>query len=231
MNREIARIRNVYRRRAAESRGRYSRSRPSERYFNMRREEELLRLFARYGPPDLASARILEVGCGRGQPLADWRRWGARASNLYGVDLMEPFLREAKAALPTANLFVGSADHLPFRDACFDLVVQLTMFTSILDPVMRRGAAAEMLRVLAPGGLMIWYDFRYPSPRNADVRPIGRREIEVLFHGCQIDAVTLTLLPPLARLVAPLSFAICRLLERGLPVLRSHYLAVIRKSA
>jgi ubiquinone/menaquinone biosynthesis C-methylase UbiE len=232
MNRETARIREVYRRRAdAGARTRYARSRPSERYFNQRRDEELLRLLRGNRAHDLATARILEVGCGRGQPLSDWQRWGAQAGNLYGVDLMESFLTEAQDALPNANLFVGSADCLPFRDACFDIVVQLTMFTSILDPSMRKGAAAEMLRVLAPGGLIIWYDFRYPSPRNADVRPIGMREIEALFPGCQIEMVTITLLPPLARLLAPVSFALCRLLETAVPILRSHYLAVIRNSA
>jgi ubiquinone/menaquinone biosynthesis C-methylase UbiE len=232
MNREIARIKEVYRRRAdAGARARYARSRPSERYFNLRRDEELLRLLGRRGAPDLTTARILDVGCGRGQPLADWQRWGTPAKNLYGIDLMESFLHEAKDALPNANLLVGSGDCLPFRDACFDIVVQLTMFTSILDPSMRKGAAAEMLRVLAPGGLIIWYDFRYPSPRNADVRPIGMREIEALFPGCQIEIVTITLVPPLARLLAPVSFALCRLLEAAVPLLRSHYLAVIRKSA
>jgi ubiquinone/menaquinone biosynthesis C-methylase UbiE len=232
MNQEIARIREVYRRRAAAGgRARYTRSRPSVRYFNLRRDEELLTLLGRNGARDLAGARILDVGCGRGQPLADWQRWGAQAKNLYGIDLMEPFLQQAKAVLPNAKLFVGSAERLPFRDACFDIVVQLTTFTSILDPAMRRGAAAEMLRVLAPGGLIIWYDFRYPSPRNADVRPVDMREVETLFPGCRIDGVTITLLPPLTRLLAPLSFTMCRRLEAAVPGLRSHYLAVIRKSA
>jgi ubiquinone/menaquinone biosynthesis C-methylase UbiE len=176
MNREIARIREVYRRRAAEeTRARYARSRPSERYFNLRREEVLLTLLRRNSGRDLAGARILEVGCGRGQPLADWQRWGALAGNLYGIDLMEPFLREAKATLPSARLFVGSSDRLPFRDACFDIVVQLTMFTSILDPAMRKGAALETLRVLAPNGLIIWYDFRYPNPRNAVIAQLASR--------------------------------------------------------
>jgi ubiquinone/menaquinone biosynthesis C-methylase UbiE len=228
MNREIARIREVYRRRAdVGACARYARSQPSERYFHLRRDEELRRLLG--DAPDLATARILEVGCGRGQPLADWQRWGAQAKNLYGVDLMESFLQEAKATLPGANLFVGSADRLPFRNTCFDIVVQLTMFASILNPAMRKDAAAEMLRVLMPGGRIIWYDFRYPSPRNADVRPIGIREIETLFPDCQIGSVSITLLPPLVRLLAPVSFTICRLLETTVPLLRSHYLAVIRK--
>ena len=96
---------------------------------------------------------------------------------------------------------------------------------------MRRRAAAEMLRVVRPGGVILWYDVRHPNPRNRDLVPIGRREIRAVFPGCEIDFATATLLPPLARRLAPLSPVACRLLEALVPPLRSHLAALIRRPA
>ncbi len=227
---ELDRIREVY---AARIRDRviegYTPFAPGELYMLQRREEETLRLLAKHRQSNLAGLRILEVGCGRGAPLLDWCRWGATPSTLHGIDLMEPFIREGLSLLPSSNLIVGTADRLPYRDHAFQIVTQLTVFTSILSEKVRQTVAAEMCRVTAPGGMIVWYDFRYPSPGNPDVRPIGLRELRRLFPGWNADVRSLTLLPPLERKLARLSVSACRLLELTLPPLRSHYLAVLRK--
>src|SRR5205814_1459771 len=111
----------------------------------------------------------------------------------------------------------------------FDLVVQFTVFTSILDRDMRTATADEMKRVTAPDGAIVWYDFRYPSPTNPNVEGLGLREIGRLFAGWDMTVRSLTLLPPVARRLAPSSFIACRLLERAFPPLRSHYFAVFRR--
>ena len=208
---------------------RYSPFAPGELYMSQRREEETLRLLAKHGRTDLKSLNVLEIGCGRGAPLLDWCRWGATPSLLHGIDLLEPFVRDGLRLLPDANLIVGTADRLPYRAHTFDIVFQLTVFTSILSEDVKRGVAAEMCRVTAPGGLILWYDFRYPNPRNPNVRPIGLSEIRRLFPGWSADVRSLTLLPPIARSLARISFGACRFLEWAIPPLRSHYLAVLRR--
>jgi ubiquinone/menaquinone biosynthesis C-methylase UbiE len=227
---ELDRIKDVYlgriRHRVIDG---YSPFAPGELYMLQRREEETLRLLVKHGRTDLKDLRILEVGCGRGARLLDWCRWGATPSLLHGIDLMEPFIREGLSLLPSSNLIVGTADRLPYRDRTFQIVAQLTVFTSILSEELKRAVAAEMCRVTAPGGLIVWYDLRYPNPRNPDVRAIGLREIRRLFDGWSADVRSLTLLPPLARKLARLSVSACRLLELTLPPLRSHYIAVLRK--
>ncbi|WP_271586836.1 class I SAM-dependent methyltransferase [Bradyrhizobium sp. CCBAU 53415] len=230
MTNELDRIRDVYRRRIKLGViNRYSPFVPGELLMLQRREEETLRLLRKYGIASLSHMRILEVGCGRGARLADWSRWGAAPESLYGIDLMEPLIREAELSLPTAHFSVGSADRMPYADQSFDIVVQLTVFTSIMDTQVKLRAAAEMCRVAKPDALIVWYDFRYPNHRNSDVRPIGLKELRELFPGWDVDAHSMTLLPPLARALAPLSWAACRLLEKCCPPLRSHYLAVLRK--
>jgi ubiquinone/menaquinone biosynthesis C-methylase UbiE len=232
MNEELERIKAVYRHRMQPGfSDRYSLSRPGELYMRQQREQAILQMLRRANLSQLSNLRVLEVGCGRGKTLADWTRWGALQSNLCGIDLMEPFVREAAQLLPNATLLVGSAGQLPFADRSFDIVTQFTVFSSILDEAMRHAVAAEIQRVLTPAGAVLWYDFRYPSPRNPDVRPVRLREVRMLFRGWTADVVTTTLLPPVARPLARLSFTACSFLESALPPLRSHYLVLLRRPA
>jgi ubiquinone/menaquinone biosynthesis C-methylase UbiE len=127
---------------------------------------------------------------------------------------------------PGLAIVQAGADALPFADGTFDLVSQFTVFSSILDAGVRRRAAGEMVRVLRPGGLMLWYDFTR-NPTNRDTHGIGRREAAALFPGCRIEARSVTLAPPLARLVAPRSWLAAELLEM-VPPLRTHLLMTVR---
>jgi len=147
---------------------------------------------------------------------------------IAGIDLSEERISLAAKRLPEADIQAGDAQALPWRSASFDIVTQFTVFTSILDDSVRMRIALEMLRVLNPGGVILWYDFRFNNPRNPNVRGIRRQEIRQLFKGCDIDFRSLTLLPPLARAVVSRSWLAAELLET-LPILRSHYLALIRK--
>ena len=117
---------------------------------------------------------------------------------------------------------------LPFRSASFDLVLQFTLFTSVLDPGVRRSIAAEMLRVLAAGGLIVWYDFWPDNPANPEVRGIRPAEIRALFPGCRIDFQRITLPPPLTRRLVPFSRTLTDLLSK-VEFLKAFYLASIRK--
>ncbi len=226
---ELQRIKNVYNARiAAGVISRYSLLRPGELFHAHVRERALLRLLRRSGIVDVAGLRVLEVGCGRAHRLLDWVRWGANAHDLTGIDLMEPLLHQARSNLPSARLAVASAGTLPFRDGSFDVVTQFTLFSSILDDKLRHSVASEMWRVLRPGGLVLWYDFRYPNPRNPDVRPVGKREISRLFPKAVLHIRSATLALPIARRLAPVSVLACEVASL-LPVLRTHYAALLKK--
>jgi ubiquinone/menaquinone biosynthesis C-methylase UbiE len=171
----------------------------------------------------------LDVGCGGGWWLRELLRWGARPEQLAGIDALPEAIGAARRVHPDVRLCLGAADTLPFADSTFDLVSQFTVFTSMLDADLRRRAAAEMLRVLRPGGLVLWYDFTV-NPTNRQTRGIGAREAAALFPGCTIRIRRVTLAPPLARLVAPRSWLGAALLE-AIPPLRSHLLMLARKPA
>src|SRR5256885_1623686 len=76
-----------------------------------------------------------------------------------------------------------NAEHLDFADATFDLVMAITLFSSISERTMARRVAGEAARVLKTGGGLLWYDFRYDNPRNPNVHGVDRTEMRSLFPG------------------------------------------------
>ena len=122
-----------------------------------------------------------EVGCGTGYWLREFIKWGAQPEHIVGVDLLSDRVTEAKKLCPeTVQVQCGSAAALAFPSATFDLVLQSTVFTSVLDASMKQQMAAEMLRVVKSDGLILWYDYHVNNPWNADVRGIKRQEIAQL---------------------------------------------------
>ena len=227
---ETERVRDAYARRPARD-ARYSWFQPAHLYLMQRRDRAVLDALRRHGLADLEGLRVLEIGCGDANWLRDLVRWGASPERLTGVDLLPDRLREAaRRGPPGSGLARALGDELPFAAGTFDLVVQSTVFTSILDPAVRARVAAELLRVLRPAGHLVWYDFHVNNPRNPDVRAVGRAELRALFPGCEVDARRVTLAPPIARRVAGWSWLACRLLE-AVPLLRTHSLAVISRRA
>ena len=121
-----------------------------------------------------------------------------------------------------------SATDLPYSQGQFDVIIQSTAFTSVLDPLVKKQMASEMLRVLKKDGIILWYDYHVNNPWNPDVRGIRKKEITQLFQNCHYDLSRLTLAPPLVRLLAPHSVIGCAMLEK-LKFLNTHYLGVIKK--
>jgi ubiquinone/menaquinone biosynthesis C-methylase UbiE len=190
-------------------------------------ERAWLALLGAHGFSTLAGRDILDVGCGTGVWLRELVKWGASPERLAGVDLIEDRIAEARRLSPAGlQLTCGSAAALHHADASFDIVLQSLVFTSILDQNVRSLVASEMLRVLRPGGLVLWYDYHVNNPANPDVRAVTRHELGTLFHGCRIDLRRVTLAPPLARIAAPRSRTVYAAL-RSVPLLRTHYAAAI----
>jgi SAM-dependent methyltransferase len=173
--------------------------------------------------------QCLEVGFGSLGWLSELIGWGVRESDLHGIELDAVRAGRAREILPVADLRIGDAVNLPWNDGSFQLVICSTLFTSILDHDVRQLLADEVVRVLAPGGALLWYDFAYDNPANANVKGIKRAEIRRLFPTLQGRIKAVTLAPPLARLLAPRAWTLATLLE-AIPLLRTHLMGVLTKS-
>jgi len=193
------------------------------------RNRVLVKALSRTALLPLNGKHILEVGCASGSVLRDLVLLGAEPSRLSGIDLVPDHIKAARLTLPEADLRVADARSLPYDPGQFDLVLVFTVFSSILDVEVMGQVAAEIRRVLKPGGAVICYDFQYNNPGNQNVRGIKQRELEKLFPGLRGDWNTLTVLPPLARRLGRLtSFAYPVL--AAIPWVRTHLLGIMVKA-
>jgi SAM-dependent methyltransferase len=173
-------------------------------------------------------ARLLDVGCGCGDDLARIaREFAGLSPALHGVDLLPDRIARAREAVPQGTFHVAGAERLPYPDQHFDVVLAATVFSSILDRGLVRTVASEMTRVVNPAGAIVCYDMRYPNPWNSHTAAVGVRQWRRLFPGADIRLTPETLLPPLARRLGLLTVTAYGPL-RGVPFLRSHYVAEIR---
>jgi ubiquinone/menaquinone biosynthesis C-methylase UbiE len=191
-------------------------------------ERRILQLLGGKGISELSQKRILEVGCGNGAWLRFLIQTGASPENLFGVDLLSHRIQDARRKCPEGiTLRCEDASQLSFVDESFDLLLVMTVFTSILNDHLRGLLAREMLRVLRRGGSILWYDFHVNNPRNADVRRVTNHEIRDLFPNCNVELHRITLAPPLGRTVA--QFPILYWLLSNVHVLCTHYLGWITR--
>lgn len=95
------------------------------------------------------AGRILDLGCGTGMLLMSLEK---RAKFAVGVDMSAEMLGAAKKRATKTGLVLADADHLPFADESFDVVVSVTLLQNMPDP---ERTVRELVRVLQPGGKAI----------------------------------------------------------------------------
>jgi ubiquinone/menaquinone biosynthesis C-methylase UbiE len=103
---------------------------------------------------------IVDVACGSGAFLENLSRTFPRA-RLAGVDLSQPYLAEARRRSGVSALALAKAERLPFADASLDAVTCVYLFHE-LPPRVRPRVAAEIARVLKPGGYLAFADSIQP---------------------------------------------------------------------
>ena len=232
MSDETSRVAERYARRTARHGGaddRYSPLRPEVWQMLHERQRVMLRLLAAHDRRDLAALRLVEVGCGGGGNLLELLRLGFAPHHLRGIELLPERYAAARAALPAALLVEqGDASVARVEAGSQDLVLQSTVFSSLLDRAFQQQLADAMWSWLAPGGAVLWYDFTFDNPRNPDVRGVPLARVRELFPHGRIDARRVTLAPPLARVVCRWHPSLYTALN-ALPLLRTHLLAWIEK--
>ena len=228
--RETEAIRERYARRPdAGSDPRYQMLNPAVWQSVHERQRALLRLLAREATQALSKLTLLEVGCGSGGNLLELLRFGFDAGNLSGIELLEERHAQARHALPAAlQLVLGDASEAAVAPASLDIVLQSTVFSSLLDDAFQQRLADAMWGWVKPGGAVLWYDFTVNNPRNPDVRGVPLARVRALFPQGRLQAQRITLAPPIARAVTRLHPALYPVLN-AVPALRTHFLVWIAK--
>jgi SAM-dependent methyltransferase len=225
---EQQRIRGVYQQRGGSASAQYAWHRSEVLQQNAARARTLAPLLTAALGADLSAARILDVGCGTGALLRQLISWGADPSRLTGTEFQQERLDRARR-----DTAAGVQWHLGGLDCAatgsIDLASAETVFSSILDPALRRSLAAEMWRAVKPGGWCMVFDFRYDNPRNPHVRKVTKAELLEYWPADQCHYRTLLLAPPIARRLARAPHLATELLTAMVPVLRSHFILMARK--
>ena len=194
------------------------------------RQRAMTRLLARVAPQDGSQLTLLEVGCGSGGKLA-------------GIELLEARHAKARHALPAAlRLTLGDATEAAVAPASVDIVLQPTVFSSLLDDAFQQQQRANaMWRWVKPGGGVLWYDFTVNNPRNPDVRGVPLARMRAPFPQGHVQSQRVTLAPPIARAVTRVHPGLYPGRYPGLypglypvfnavPLLRTHALAWLAKA-
>ncbi len=225
---ELERIRAEYARRAQDARYAewYADANAANRFIEQERDAAIRAALKEFPNILNRGARILDIGCGAGHELVKWQLLVAEA-RLCGIDLLEARLNNGRQRYPYLPLLWGDASALPLQDETFDVVMQFTVFSSILDGSLRQSVAREMKRVLKPGGIVLWYDY-WLNPTNAQTVGMTLRQVRKLFPEFEMRVRRVTLAPPLARFLAPRSMKLCAWLNK-IPLVRSHYLIVLSR--
>jgi hypothetical protein len=221
-------VRERYARRAQHD-ARYSLLNPAALAAWQERQRATLALFNRLGWVDLSALRLLEVGSGGGGNLVECLLTGFAPEHLGGIELLAERHAMARARLPPAvALTQGDALRAMPPDASVDVVLQSTVFSSLLDDAFQQRLADAMWAAVKPGGGVLWYDFTVNNPRNADVRGVPLARVRELFPHGEVQARRITLAPPIARAVTRVHPSLYTLFN-AVPLLRTHVLAWIAK--
>src|SRR6478752_2118831 len=107
-------------------------------------QDEVIALLRSHG-----SQKVADIACGTGI-LADRIERELHPKQVYGVDMSEGMLKQAKARSTAVQWLTAPAEQLPFDDGTLDAVVTTSAFHFFDQPA----ALRDFHRVLRPGGFV-----------------------------------------------------------------------------
>ena len=109
------------------------------------------RWLARFAAALSTGGRVLDLGCGVGEPIARW--FMAEGFRVTGLDLAAPVLEIARGRLPDGDWRAGDMRDLVLGETLDGIVAWDSFFH--LDPQAQRQTLGRMAAHLAPGGALL----------------------------------------------------------------------------
>jgi arsenite methyltransferase len=121
--------------------------------------------------------RVLDLGSGAGTDSLVAAQMVGEAGRVTGIDMTREMLAKARTAATeigatNVDFVEGEAEHLPFEDETFDVVIS----NGVIDLIPDKDAVfAELHRVLVPGGRLQIADVTIQNPVSEE----GRGKIDL----------------------------------------------------
>ena len=120
---------------------------------------------------------VLDVGCGAGMDSLVAAQMVGATGSVTGVDMTPEMVAKARGSiaemgLGNVRIVEGSAEHVPFDDASFDVVISNGVIDLIPD---KDAVLSEITRVLRPGGRIQLADVTIQNPVSEE----SRRDIDL----------------------------------------------------
>jgi len=126
---------------------------PSVYMAKQERERALIRLITEAGLTPVNNKRVLEVGCGSGSNILQLIELGFNPELIVANELLEERVQIARKRLPPdVQIIQGDASELKLAPNFFDIVLQSTVFTSLLDVSFQQKLANKIWELTKPGG-------------------------------------------------------------------------------
>ncbi|MDX6492755.1 MAG: polyisoprenyl-phosphate glycosyltransferase [Gaiellaceae bacterium] len=165
-----------------------------EHAFYLEAKGRVLVELARREIGDPARIHALDVGSGPGSLHPYLAKIGA----LEGVDVSQALVERAAAANPAVRYRTYDGETLPFADESFDLAFAVNVFHHV-DPPDRAALAAELARVVRPGGIVAVFEHNPLNPLtrlvvsrcefDAGVELLSTREVSALLTRAGLQPV------------------------------------------
>ena len=120
---------------------------------------------------------VLDVGCGAGMDSLVAAQMVGATGSVTGVDMTPEMVAKARGSiaemgLGNVRIVEDSAEHLPFDDASFDVVIS----NGVIDLIPDKDAVfSEIARVLRPGGRIQLADVTIQNPVSEE----SKRDIDL----------------------------------------------------
>jgi hypothetical protein len=130
-------------------------------FLRQQRERLLLESLMDYtAGQDRQTLKILDFGAITGDLLPMLYQSGFPAQNLQAYGLIKHTLDDLNHRYPMFQVDSLRPTRLPEPDASVDVIMAFSLFSRVFDPEIREHFAGEITRLLAPNGLLLWYDMK-----------------------------------------------------------------------
>jgi ubiquinone/menaquinone biosynthesis C-methylase UbiE len=133
-------------------------------------------------PKDMKGKTLLDLGCGSGYDLKEFK---VRGAFVYGMDASEEMVNIARKTTGGRTIRVGTFDKIPYDPHMFDFVVSKWAFQTAaqMDPIYE-----QVFKVLRPGGSFIFltgHPIRQFMEKKQDGKDYFKKEtvVSTFFDG------------------------------------------------